>query len=144
MFNPKVVVGECSIQVMLKGELLMTIPHRIWEEERGIEGEEKREGVWSGELRGDHTTVLLVRYLEQKTEGCGDRSELFDRLYEVLRELKSSQWRKTLREEGIEKKERQKERKGKVGPATTAEETLRLEAGGEEESPAGIEWSKAA
>lgn len=111
MLNPKVMVGECSIQVMLRGELVMSIPHRLWESGVGEEGEV----VWSGELRGDHTTMLLVRYLEGRIRGSEDQGDLFNRLDEVMGELKFSQWRKTMREEGMEKKmkEEEKERKEK-------------------------------
>ena len=43
----------------------MTIPHRMWES-RFDEGGEV---VWSGESRGDTTTVSLVRYLQEKIRG---------------------------------------------------------------------------
>lgn len=106
MLNPKVVVGECSIQVVLRGDLLMTIPHRLWES--GVD--ERGEVVWSGELRGDHTTMLLVRYLEGRIQGSEDQRDLFNRLDEVMGELKFSQWRKSMRVEGIEKEEKKKEK----------------------------------
>jgi len=109
MLNPKVMVGECSIHVMLRGELVMSIPHRLWESGVGEEGEV----VWSGELRGDHTTLLLVRYLEGRIKGSEDQRDLFNRLDEVMGELKFSQWRKTMREEGIEKKKREEEKERK-------------------------------
>ena len=145
MLNPKVLVGECSIHVMLRGELLITLPHRMWEWEMGIEGEEKGEGVWSGESRGDQTTASLVMFLGEKIEGCRDRSELFDRLYEVLGELKSSKWNKTLREEAIEKKQKEEERKkGKKSETATVERGHRQETQGGEETPEEFEWSRAA
>jgi CO dehydrogenase/acetyl-CoA synthase beta subunit len=106
MLNPKVMVGECSIQVMLRGELLMTIPHRLWESGVSEEGEV----VWSGELRGDHTTMLLVRYLEGRIRGSEDQRDLFNRLDEFMWELKCPMWRKTLREEGIEEKKEKEDR----------------------------------
>jgi len=106
MLNPKVMVGECSIQVMLRGALLMTIPHRMWESGVSEEGEV----VWSGESRGDHTTAVLVRYLEGRIRECEDHSELFNRLDEFMGELKCPVWRKTLREEGIEKKKKKQDR----------------------------------
>jgi CO dehydrogenase/acetyl-CoA synthase beta subunit len=106
MLNPKVMVGECSIQVMLRGELLMTIPHRLWESGVSEEGEV----VWSGELRGDHTTAVLVRYLEGRIRGSEDQRDLFNRLDEFMGELKCPMWRKTLREEGIEKKKEKEDR----------------------------------
>jgi len=109
MLNPKVMVGECSIQVMLRGELLMTIPHRLWESGVSEEGEV----VWSGELRGDHTTAVLVRYLERRIRGSEDQGDLFNRLDEFMGELKFSQWRKTMREEGIEKKKVKEEKEEK-------------------------------
>ena len=106
MLNPKVMVGECSIQVMLRGELLMTIPHRLWESGVSEEGEV----MWSGELRGDHTTAVLVRYLEGRIRGSEDQGDLFNRLDEFMGELKCPMWRKTLREEGIEKKKEKEDR----------------------------------
>ena len=113
MLNPKVVVGECSIQVVLRGDLLMTIPHRLWESGVSEEGEV----VWSGELRGDTTTQLLARYLEGRIQGSEDQKDRFNRLDEVMGELKFSQWRKSMRVEGIEKEEKkkEKEKKGKKG-----------------------------
>ena len=105
MLNPKVMVGECSIQVMLRGELVMSIPHRLWESWVGEEGEV----VWSGELRGDHTTLVLVRYLEGRIRGSEDQRDLFNRLDEVMGELRSSQWQKTMKQEWMEKEERKKE-----------------------------------
>ena len=105
MLNPKVMVGECSIQVVLRGELVMSIPHRIWESGVSEEGEV----VWSGELRGDHTTWVLVTYLERRIRGSEDQRDLCNRLDEVMRELKSSQWRKTMKEEWMEKEEKKKE-----------------------------------
>ena len=80
----------------------MTIPHRMWES-RFDEGGEVR---WSGESRGDATTVSLVRYLQEKIEGCEDRRDLFNRLEEVLKELRSPVWGKRFREEEIEKKKK--------------------------------------
>lgn len=106
MLNPKVVVGECSIQVVLRGDLLMTIPHRLWESGVSEEGEV----VWSGELRGDNTTLMLARYLEGRIKGSEDQRDLFNRLDEVMGELKFSQWRKSMRVEGIEKEEKKKEK----------------------------------
>ena len=106
MSNPTVMVGECSIQVMLRGELVMTIPHRLWGPGMGEEGEV----VWSGDLRGDHTTLILVRYLEGRIRGSEDQKDLFTRLYEVMGELKFSTWRKTMWEEGMEKAEKKKEK----------------------------------
>mgnify|MGYP001206654417 CR=1 FL=1 len=105
MLNPKVVVGECSIQVVLRGDLLMTIPHRLWESGVSEEGEV----VWSGELRGDTTTQVLARYLEGRIQGSEDQRDLFNRLERVMGELKFSQWRKTMKVEGIEKKEKKEE-----------------------------------
>jgi len=109
MLNPKVMVGECSIQVMLRGDLVMSIPHRMWESGLDEEGGM----VWSGELRGDHTTAVLVRYLEGKLRGSEDQGDLFNRLDEFMGELKFSQWRKTMREEGIEKKKVKEEKEEK-------------------------------
>lgn len=106
MLNPKVVVGECSIQVVLRGDLLMTIPHRLWESGVSEEGEV----VWSGELRGDTTTQVLARYLEGRIQGSEDQRDLFNRLERVMGELKFSQWRKTMKVEGIEKKEKKEEK----------------------------------
>ena len=126
MLNPKVMVGECSIQVMLRGELLMTIPHRLWESGVSEEGEV----VWSGELRGDHTTGVLVRYLEGRIRGSEDQGDLFNRLDEFMGKLKLSQWRKTLRAEGIEKKKEKEDR----------ERTKR----GVENPPEVVEWRLAA
>ena len=126
MLNPKVMVGECSIQVMLRGELLMTIPHRLWESGVSEEGEV----VWSGELRGDHTTAVLVRYLERRIRGSEDQGDLFNRLDEFMGKLKLSQWRKTLRAEGIEKKKEKEDR----------ERTKR----GVENPPEVVEWRLAA
>jgi hypothetical protein len=126
MLNPKVMVGECSIQVMLRGELVMSIPHRLWEsgvsEEGGV--------VWSGELRGDHTTLLLVRYLEGRIQGSEDQKDLFNRLDEVMGELKFSKWRKTMRLEGIEKEEKKKgRRKEPAGSLAPLERAVPVEAG---------------
>ena len=109
MLNPKVMVGECSIHVMLRGELVMSIPHRLWESGVGEEGEV----VWSGELRGDQTTQLLVRYLEGRITGSEDQRDLFNRLDGFMGELKSSQWRKTMKEEWIEKKKKEEEKERK-------------------------------
>ena len=123
MLNPRVFVGECSIQVVLRGDLLMTIPHRLWESGVSEEGEV----VWSGELRGDATTQLLARYLEGRIQGSEDQRDLFNRLDEVMGELMFSQWRKTMKVEGIEKDEKkkeqervkkEKEKKGKKGRRT--------------------------
>jgi hypothetical protein len=108
MLNPKVMVGECSIQVMLRGELVMTIPHRLWES--GVD--ERGELVWSGERRGDHTTTLLARYVEGEIQGCEDQGELFDRLEKILQELRSPKWSKTFLEEEIAKKTKREEREG--------------------------------
>ena len=137
MLNPKVMVGECSIQVMLRGELMMTIPHRLWESGVSEEGEV----VWSGELRGDHTTLMLVRYLEGKIQGCEEKGELFNRLDEVMGELKFSQWRKTMRVEGLEKKKEkeEKERRRKLeGREAPVERVARSEDG------AIVRWRRAA
>jgi hypothetical protein len=126
MPNPKVMVGECSIQVMLRGAMLMTIPHRLWES--GVS--EKGEVVWSGESRGDHTTAVLVRYLEGRIRGCEDHSELFNRLEEFLKELRFPKWRRTLREEGIEKKKEMEVRERRKE--------------GVEDSAEVVEWRRAA
>lgn len=123
MLNPKVMMGECSIQVMLRGELVMTIPHRMWES--GVD--ERGEVMWGGEMRGDHTTILLVRYLEGKIRGSEDQKGLFNRLDEFMGELKFSQWRKTMREEGIEKKTKKEEREGRNRDRAAPEEGAPVE-----------------
>ena len=116
MLNPKVMVGECSIQVVLRGELMMTIPHRLWES--GVNGE--GEVVWSGESRGDHTTLMLVRYLEGRIQGCEEKGELFNRLDEVMGELEYSKWQKTMKVEWIEREEKRKEPAGRLAPLERA------------------------
>jgi len=106
MLKPKVVVGECSLHVVVRGVMLMTIPHRMWESRV----DERGEVVWSGEWRGDHTTVLLARYVEGKVQGCKDQEELFDRLEGILQELRFPKWSKSFREEELQKKKRNQER----------------------------------
>lgn len=123
MINPKVLVGECSLHVMVRGSLLMTIPHRMWESRV----DERGEVVWSGEWRGDQTTVLLARYVEGKIQGC-DQGELFDRLREVLEELRSPQWSKCFREEETEKKRKKEEREGRDRDREASEEAAPVEA----------------
>ena len=124
MINPRVLVGECSIHVEVRGALLMTIPHRMWE--FGLN--EVGEVWWSGERRGDQTTVLLARYVEEKIQGCENQGELFDRLEEILQELKSPKWGKSIREEGIEKKGMSEEREGSDRERETPEEAVPVEA----------------
>ena len=124
MIHPKVLVGECSLHVMVRGSLLMTIPHRMWES--GVD--ERGEAVWSGERRGDQTTEWLARYLEGKIQGCEDQGELFDRLEKVLQELRSPQWSKSFREEEIEKKRKKEEREGRDRDREASEEAAPVEA----------------
>jgi len=112
----------------------MTIPHRMWES-RFDEGGEVR---WSGESRGEATTVSLVRLLEEKIEGCEDRRDLFTRLQEILKELRSPVWGKSFREEEIERT------KKKEGKAATVKRGHRQETQGGEETPEEFEWSRAA
>ena len=124
MLKPTVSVGECSIHIEVRGTLLMTIPHRMWES--GVN--EKGEVVWSGESRGESTTLSLVRYLQEKTQGCENQGELFDRLEEVLQELRSPTWSKSLREEEIEKKRKSEEREGRDREREAREEAVLIEA----------------
>ena len=112
----------------------MTIPHRMWES-RFDEGGEVR---WSGESRGEATTVSLVRYLQEKIHGCEDRRDLFTRLQEILKELRSPVWGKSFREEEIERT------KKKQGKAATVATSLGRETKGIEETREEFEWSRAA
>jgi hypothetical protein len=134
MLKPTVSIGECSIHVLVRGVLLMTIPHRRWES-RFDEGGEVR---WSGESRGEATTVSLARYLQERIEGCEDRRDLCNRLGEIQKELGSPVWGKSFREEEIQKK------KTKEGKAVPVERTFRREVRGDEEAPEAFEWSRAA
>ena len=124
MINPRVLVGECSIHVEVRGVLLMTIPHRMWE--CGVN--EVGEVRWSGERRGDQTTVLLARYVEEKIQGCENQGELFDRLEEVLQELRSPTWSKSIREEAIEKTRKSEETEGRDREREAPEEAVPVEA----------------
>jgi hypothetical protein len=142
MIKPNVLVGECSIHVLVRGVLLMTIPHRMWES-RFDEGGEVR---WSGESRGEATTVSLVRYLQEKIHGCEDRRDLFTRLQEILKELRSPVWGKSFREEEIErtKKKEGERKKGQKSETATLERTFRREVRGDQEAAEEFEWSRAA
>jgi len=131
MLKPTVSVGECSIHVEDRGTLLMTIPHRMWESNLNEVGEVR----WSGESRGESTTLSLVRYLQEKIQGCDDRSDLVTRLGEILKELRSPVWGKTFKEEEIEK------RKRREGMSATVATSLGRETKGIEETREEFEWS---
>jgi predicted lipid-binding transport protein (Tim44 family) len=145
MIRPKVLVGECSIHIEDRGILLMTIPHRMWESRVNEFGEIR----WSGESRGDTTTLSLVSYLQENIRGCGDRNDLSTRLGEVLEELRSPVWMKTFREEQIEKRKKRQERDveeraSDPGKTATVERRNGQEAEGLEAALEQVEWSRAA
>ena len=88
MLKPTVMTGECSIHVMVRGILLMTIPHKMWES--GVN--ESGECGWSGRNRGEDTVQRLVKFIEGKINGCQTRAELFSVLNEVLLEMRNPVW----------------------------------------------------
>jgi predicted lipid-binding transport protein (Tim44 family) len=104
---------------------------------------------WSGESRGDTTTLSLVSYLQENIRGCGDRNDLSTRLGEVLEELRSPVWMKTFREEQIEKRKKRQERDveeraSDPGKTATVERRNGQEAEGLEAALEQVEWSRAA
>jgi hypothetical protein len=123
----------------------MTIPHRMWESRVNEAGEV----LWSGESRGDTTTLSLVSYLQETIRGCGNRNDLFTRLGEVLEELRSPVRGKTFREAQIEKRKKRKERDVEArasdpGKTATVKSRNGQEAQGLEAALEQVEWSRAA
>jgi hypothetical protein len=109
MLKATVSVGECSIHVMVRGNLMITIPHRLWESRVDEEGSV----WWSGETRGFKALQSLVGHLEEKIRRCENFSELFHTVNEIQKELKSPVWGMSQREEkrqaDLEKKKKEEE-----------------------------------
>ena len=126
MLKATVSVGECSIHVMVRGNLMMSIPHRLWESRVDEEGSV----LWCGEARGSKALQSLVGYLEEKIRGCENFSELFHTVDEIQKELSSPLWGMSQVEEkrqaDLEKKEKEeKERLEREAEANEAKSVRR-------------------
>ena len=110
MLKATVSVGECSIHVMVRGNLMITIPHRLWESRVDEEGSV----LWSGETRGSKALQSLVGFVQEKIQRCESFSELFHTVDEIQSDLRSPLWGMSQVEEkrqaDLEKKEKEEKR----------------------------------
>ena len=120
MLKATVSVGECSIHVMVRGNLMITIPHRLWESRVDEEGSV----LWSGETRGSKALQSLVGFVQEKIQRCESFSELFHTVDEIQSDLRSPLWGMSQVEEkrqaDLEKKEKE-EKEEKDGLEREAE-----------------------